>query len=524
MGKKSFYKLFVRKIASDDSGEIIVLLLVISGMLAFTMSTLSIYSVNQANYLNRVREAYQMMSVTEALAKSFGQSKEMANSALEQMYKQEGDDVDGSTLSKSEVEAYIASRSLAVTADTIPCDDTGRLIRWAGSDPAMGGAAFCGTEAEYCMKRPDSNEEICAATVVQINPSKIQFHMNELNPQGPLEKFGTMIARNFSFGKSSARKSSRDLILNNGSGLEMIASSIGSKIEDLDLFNNFAVAADNTSSVGQAITLADPLLTVTDSSGNQYSVVDLYSNHTYSVRKNIIDNLSPDQKLKLTNYVEDSIQRISTIDTSTGNYLDVDDAKELYDVLKVIEGTQMGYEIMGSHSGNADGMENGSSNRNLWRYRELVRHYHNTVKNMSDPSTLVSYAVSQCVGRNCPDSLGALDMLVTKKAMSSWASTDSDWGNKLSTNINAYSGSLSSVVVATSAGYDPLDFATSMALTPEADFNAAVIGPDHRKEGARIAKSCAELNRCLSIEAVTSSDSSGNSVVGRTFGQNVFVQ
>jgi len=521
MESKPMTNTFWKKISKDESGELLVLVLIISGMLAFTMSTLSIYSVNQANYLNRVREAYQMMSVTESLAKSFGQSKEMANTALEQMYKQEGDDIDGSSLSKDEVSAYIASRGLAVSADTIPCDDNGRLIRWAGTDTSMGGAAFCGTEAEYCLNRPDSDEEVCAATVVQVNPSKIQFQIKDFSPSGPLEKLGSMIAKNFSFGKAPARKSSQDLILNEGSGLKMLAKYFNEKAQDLELFNNFAVAS---APVGQAINLGDPVLSVTDSNGDEYNVVDLFDDYSSSVRISIIDNLSADQKLKITNYVLDSIQRISSIDTSTGNYLDVDDAKELYDVLRVIASTDMGFDIMGSHSGNADGNEDGQSNRNLWRYRALVLDYYNTVKHMSGPTDLQAYALNQCGSSACPDSMGRLDMLITKKSKSSWANTDSDWGSKLAYNINVYSGNLNSVVVAQSSGYDPADFSVSMALSPEADFNDAIVGPDHRKEGARIAKSCGELNRCLTVEAVTTTDTDGNAVVGRAFGQNIFVQ
>lgn len=514
-------------IVGQESGEVLILVLVVAGMLAFTMSTLSIYSVNQANYLNRVREAYQMMTITESLAKSVSHSKELANNAITQTYAMAETAMPGgdpTAITRAQVDSLIASDPNGAFAaagwadsDDVVCANQGAgnelLLNWASGEA---GAAVCGANTSYCVDRPDSGEEICAASLDIKKPNHYQFEIQPMLQETPLEQFGSMVASAFDFGKGPATYKSRTLNQFDGSGLKMMASYFQEKVDDLALFGNVAVASQS-SSVRQ-VRLPPPVLDVDDPRrpgirvtiasllGDTYpsslSIANLNANVGLNIsdRRNVFDNLNLEDKAKMAKYIKDSIKAISSM--QVGDTIDNNDVKDLYSVLLVIAGTNIGGEILGTHDGSPDGVDsNGISNRNLWRYRALVGDYLNNTS-----------------------SSAALDNLIDKKKHSSWGITQGDWGSTMVQVIQNNAGKYANDYLMAASGVSIGSFQNPGGPAKTANFDEGINHIDMRLNGAGLLKSCLEMNRCLTVEAKTSTSMGGAAADGPVFLQNIFVQ
>lgn len=218
-----------KKLLRNEKGDVIILVLIVAGLLAVTLSTLTVYSVNQANYINQVRESYQMMAGAESLAKVAAKSRDLAKRRLLQL------GINEDALTPAEVVA--AYNALPATPGLNDCDGV------AGNAVLQerGGVFFCLDNAvgEICIDRPDlANEQLCAELDFNaMNDGKIRMIFPELNPKSNWHKSGEMVAKLFDFGKRSPKDTSNILNQHQNSGLQMVASLLNEKANDLELLN-----------------------------------------------------------------------------------------------------------------------------------------------------------------------------------------------------------------------------------------------------------------------------------------------
>ncbi|MFK8138190.1 MAG: hypothetical protein AB8E15_07520 [Bdellovibrionales bacterium] len=137
----------ISKILTSENGSTLLMVLVFSAVTVTTLGLMSIYSTNQSNYLNRVREAFELNEATEQLAKLTANQIFLGQSAI--LQRGDGDAASCPDLDTSDQKIPVFR--------PIPSTDT--------AFNAVNG--FCelvdtnGDPIPNCVTRPDTGEEIC---------------------------------------------------------------------------------------------------------------------------------------------------------------------------------------------------------------------------------------------------------------------------------------------------------------------------------------------------------------------------
>lgn len=202
----------MKAVINNQRGNVMILVLIIAGVMGVTLSTLTVYSVNQANYINRVREAYQMMSITEALAKSASQSRNLARKKLQQL----GIDPDQDAVT-------IAAQYLVnTTPNKNDCDGAAG----AATMQQVNGLYYClEGVAPYtvCVERPDSlagdPEMVCSDMRFTDVGIDIQLDLDKMMKEEPsiLTESARMVASVLPSFNFNSKSFSREINRNNGS-------------------------------------------------------------------------------------------------------------------------------------------------------------------------------------------------------------------------------------------------------------------------------------------------------------------
>jgi hypothetical protein len=236
----------VKNILHNERGNVMILVLIIAGVMGVTLSTLTVYSVNQSNYLNRVREAYQMMSITEALAKSASQSRNLARKKLQQL----GIDPDQDAL----------TISAQYTASTVPNKNDCDGANGAATMQQVNGLYYClEGVAPYtvCVERPDSNalnpEMVCSDMQFTDSGINMNLDMDQLMDSQPgiLSESAEMIASVFPRFNFNTKALSREINLNSGSPAKAMVAMLRDKTPEIKVtYDNLLYAASGGGSYG----------------------------------------------------------------------------------------------------------------------------------------------------------------------------------------------------------------------------------------------------------------------------------
>jgi hypothetical protein len=202
------------------------------------------------------------MSITEALAKSASQSRNLARKKLQQL----GIDPDQNSIA---IKAQYDTAMLDPSNDT-DCDGTGgNGVMTQPSGPA--GIFYCIdpiNAGRVCVERPDSTdpgnpERVCSDMEFTQGNIKLKMDLDQLidQPTG-FARVGEMLAGVLPQFHYSASSLSRELIKNNHSGFKMIAKSFWDKRPEVKIAPNFVYAGTGSFNLnnmtGQFVSFEDP--------------------------------------------------------------------------------------------------------------------------------------------------------------------------------------------------------------------------------------------------------------------------